>query len=59
VNISLEVWNIQDIIPRGNKVQEERRPQSGYLILLRSGIKIPMGGDTETLFVAETEAKAI
>jgi hypothetical protein len=29
------------------------------LVLLRRGIKIPMGGDTETKFGAETEGKAI
>jgi hypothetical protein len=29
------------------------------LVLLRRGIKIPVGGDTETKFGAETEEKAI
>jgi hypothetical protein len=29
------------------------------LVLLRRGIKIPMGGDAETKFVAETGGKAI
>ena len=29
------------------------------LVLLRRGIKIPMGGVTETKFGAETEGKAI
>ena len=28
-------------------------------VLLRRGIKIPMGGDTETMFGAETEGNAI
>jgi hypothetical protein len=28
-------------------------------VLLRRGIKIPMGGDTETKFGAETEGKVI
>jgi hypothetical protein len=28
-------------------------------VLLRRGIKIPMGGDTETKFRAETEGKVI
>jgi hypothetical protein len=28
-------------------------------VLLRRGIKIPMGGDTETKIRAETEVKAI
>jgi hypothetical protein len=29
------------------------------LVLLRSGIKIPLGGDTETKFGAEIEGKDI
>jgi hypothetical protein len=31
----------------------------GTFVLLKRGIQIPMGGDTETKYGAETEGKAI
>ena len=39
------------------KKNEDQRVDT--LVLLRRGKKIPMGGDTETKFGAETEGKAI
>jgi hypothetical protein len=62
VDISPEVWNTQNTIHRLRK--KERRSQKEdhsehTLVLLRRGEKIPIGGNTETKYGAETEGKAI
>jgi hypothetical protein len=41
------------------KAQEEGRHSVDILVLLRRGIKITIGGYTQTKFGAETEGKAI
>jgi hypothetical protein len=41
------------------KFKEKEDHSVDTSILRRRGIKIPMGGDTETMFGAETEGKAI
>jgi hypothetical protein len=41
------------------KLKKKEDQSVNTSILLRRGIKIPMGGDTETKFRAETEGKAI
>jgi hypothetical protein len=38
---------------------EKENQSTDTLVLLRRGNKIPMGGDTETKYGAETEGKAI
>jgi hypothetical protein len=56
VDISPEVWNTQDTIHQPHEAQEESVYTS---VLFRRGIKIPMGGDTETKLGAETEKTTI
>jgi hypothetical protein len=41
------------------KLKKKEEHSGDTLVLLRGGIKIPMGGDTETKFGADTEVKAI
>jgi hypothetical protein len=41
------------------KLKKKEDQSVDTLVLLRRGIKIPMGGDTETKCGAETEGKAI
>jgi hypothetical protein len=41
------------------KLQKKEDYSVDSSVLLRRGIKIPMGGDTETKFGAETEGKVI
>jgi hypothetical protein len=41
------------------KLKKKEDHSVGTSVLLRSGFKIPMGGDTETKCGAETEGKAI
>ena len=41
------------------KLKKEEDQSGDTSVLLRRGIKIPMGGDTETQCGAETEGKAI
>ena len=41
------------------KLKKKEDHSVDTLVLLRRGIKIPMGGDTETKFGPETEEKAI
>jgi hypothetical protein len=41
------------------KLKRKKNHRVDISILLRRGIKVPMGRDTETKFGAETEAKAI
>jgi hypothetical protein len=41
------------------KLKKKEDHSVDTLVLLRRGIKIPMGGVTETKFGAETEGKAI
>jgi hypothetical protein len=41
------------------KLKKKEDHSMDPLVLFRRGIKIPMGGDTETMFGAETEGKAI
>jgi hypothetical protein len=55
VDISSETWNTQDTICKTHETQEEGRPTSGYLFLLRMGNKIPMKGVTETKFGVERD----
>ena len=59
MNISSEVWNTQDTIHKQHEAQEEGRLKYVYFCPSKRGIKIPMGGNTETKFGAETEGKAI
>ena len=57
--ISPEAQNTQDTIHRPHEAQEEGRSWCDTLVLVRRGIKILMGGDTETKCGAETEGKAM
>jgi hypothetical protein len=41
------------------KLKKKEEQNVDTLVLLRSGIKLPTGGNTETNFGAETEAKVI
>jgi hypothetical protein len=41
------------------KLKKKEDHSVDILVFLRRGIKIPMGGYTETVFGAETEGKAI
>ena len=41
------------------KLKKKEDPSMDTLVLLRRGNKIPMEGDTESKFGAETEGKAI
>jgi hypothetical protein len=41
------------------KLKKKKDHSVNTSVLLRRGNKIPMGGDTETKFGAETEGKAI
>ena len=41
------------------KLKKKKDQNMDTLVLLRRGDKIPMGGDTETKCVAESEGKAI
>jgi hypothetical protein len=61
VDISPEVWNTQGTIHRPHELKLKKKENHSVdtLVLLRRGIKIPMGEDTETKFGAETEGKAI
>jgi hypothetical protein len=61
VDISLEVGNTKDTIHRPHEAQEEGRPHHSVAtsVLLRRGIKILMGGNTEKKFGAKTEGKVI
>jgi hypothetical protein len=59
LNISPEVWNIQDTIHRPHEAHEEGRAQCRYFSPSKKELRIPMGGDTETKFGAETEGKNI
>jgi hypothetical protein len=55
--ISPEVLNTQCTDHMKLKKKEDHNVNT--LVLFRRGIKIPMRGDTETMFGAETEGKAI
>ena len=57
MDIKPEIRNTQESIHRLHEAQEEGRPKCGYFSFLRKGIKIPMGGDTETKIGAESEGK--
>ena len=59
MGINSKARNAQGTIHRPHEAQEEVRPKCGYFSLLRSGVKIRMGEDTETKCGAETEEKAI
>jgi hypothetical protein len=54
-----EVWNTQDILEDNMKLKKKEDQSMDNSILLRRGIKIPMGGHTEAKCRVETEGKAI
>jgi hypothetical protein len=54
-----ETWNTQDKIHKSHETQEKEDQSVDTSILLRRGIKIPMGGDTETKCGAETAGNTI
>jgi hypothetical protein len=58
VDINPEAQNTQDTIYRPNEAQEEGKSVD-ISILIRGGIKIPMGEDTETKYGTENEEKAV
>jgi hypothetical protein len=59
VDISPKYQNSQDTIHRPHEAQEEGRSKGGFFGPSRKRSKIPMGGDSETKFVAEIEGKSI
>ena len=58
MDINPEAQNTQDTIYRPNEAQEEGKSVD-ISILIRGGIKIPMGEDTETKYGTENEEKAV
>jgi hypothetical protein len=58
VGINPKAQNTQDTIHRPNDAHEEGRPNDAS-VLLRRGNKIPIGGDTETKYGAESEGMTI
>jgi hypothetical protein len=59
VDIRPDVWNTQDTIHRQHEDQEMEDHSVDNSFLFRRGIKIIMGGNTEIMFGAEAEGKAI
>jgi hypothetical protein len=59
VDISPDVWNTQVKFTNHMKLKKKEDHSVDTSVLLRRGIKITMGGITETKFRAETEGKAI
>ena len=58
MDISPKAQNTQDTIYRPHEAQEEGKSVD-ISILIRGGIKIPMGEDTETKYGTENEEKAV
>ena len=59
MNINPKVQLTQNTIHRPHEGQEEGRPHVDTSILLRRGIKIPIGGNLETKGRVVTKGKAI
>jgi hypothetical protein len=59
VNISPETWKPRIKFTDHMKLKKKEDQSVDTLVLLRKENKIPMGGDKETKYGAETEGKVI